>query len=460
MPDTQRVGGSFRDPAGFVFTRHGSVFRQVNRCAAADYDLLMGSGLYDALVAEELLVAHDEVDEPPAAEDSYKVLHPQQIPFVSQPSEWCPGQLRDAALATLRIQTLAMDHGMSLRDASAFNVQFVRGRPVFIDTLSFGPLRANQPWVAYSQFCRHFLAPLALACLVDVRLGGLLRSNIDGIPLDLAAGLLPARTKMSPGLGVHLHAHARTQRRRGGGSGAVAATSSGRFPEQAFRGLLNSLSNTVEKLTWDPPASTWRDYDVDCPSYEKESHAAKAAIVETFVEVARPATVWDLGANTGRFSFMAAATGAEVVALEGDPSAVEVAWNEVRTRQASVLPLVMDLGNPTAAGGWAHDERPSLTDRGPSDLVFALALIHHLAIAGNVPLDQIVSWLSKLGRWITLEWVPKSDPMVQTLLAGRQDIFDSYNEDVLRKAIEAHAEIVRREPLSGSGRVLYLLRNA
>ncbi len=460
-----RVGGSFRDPAGFVFTRGGVLYRQVNARGAADYDLLHSSGLYDTLVGDGLLVAVEEVDVEPAAADPHRILRPERVPFISYPYEWCPGQLRDAALLTLRVQTLAMDAGMSLRDASAFNVQFLRGRPVLIDTLSFEALVEGRPWVAYRQFCQHFLAPLALASAVDVRLLGLLRTHLDGIPLDLAAALLPARTKLTPGLALHLHSHARSQQRHAdagreaAGRGAADLAGSGRFSTKAFRGLVESLRTAVTKQTWEPSPSAWRDYYAAKQSYTDAALAAKEELVGKLLADLSPRTVWDLGANTGRFSRLAAAAGATVVSLELDPSAVEVSWQQVRERsETSVLPLVADLANPSPALGWACAERDSLTARGPADAVLALALVHHLAIAGNVPLPDVARWFSQLCHALVVEWVPKDDPMVGRLLASREDIFDDYTAAAFEAALCEHFDIERREPVPGSSRVLYLLR--
>ncbi|MBA2528565.1 MAG: class I SAM-dependent methyltransferase [Euzebyales bacterium] len=453
-----RVAGSFRDPAGFVFSRDGVLYRQVNRRFAAAYDRLIGSGLYDDLARAGLLVAHDEVDVEPATAEAYKILRPQRVPFVSFPYEWSPGQLRDAALATLDAHELAMDAGMSLRDASAYNVQFLHGRPVLIDTLSFEPWPQGRPWVAYRQYCQHFLAPLALACHTDVRLLRLLRDHLDGIPLDLAAALLPARTRVTPGLAVHLHAHARSQRRHAAGDGASGG-GGGHFSERAFRGLVDSLRATVAKQTWEPAPSAWRDYYAAKESYSDESAEHKAELVAKLLEELRPETVWDLGANTGRFSRLAARTGSLVVSLEMDPSAVEVSWRQVRDAgERGILPLVVDLANPSPALGWEHRERPSLTDRGPADAVLALAVVHHLAIAGNVPLERIASWLGELGGWVLLEWVPKDDPMVQRLLASREDVFDGYTVEGFEAAVAGTFTVDRREPLRGSARSLYLLR--
>jgi len=208
------LGASFRDPSGFVFRRDGVVHRQINERYADDYEALMASGLYEKLVDKSLLLSHEEVDiAPEQAQDHFKTIRPEQLDFVSYPYEWCFSQLKDAALATLRIQRVALGCDMSLKDASVYNLQRHRGKTVFIDTLSFERYRDGEPWVGYRQFCQHFLAPLALMSLCDLRLQQLLRVYIDGVPLDLAASLLPRKTWLNLGLVTHIRLHARFQTR-------------------------------------------------------------------------------------------------------------------------------------------------------------------------------------------------------------------------------------------------------
>lgn len=455
---TSPLGGSFRDPSGFLYERDGVLLRQVHRSFADEYDAVVASGLYEALFEAGLLVRHEEVDLGLAADPAraHRVLRPERLGFISYPYEWCPGQRRDAALATLRIQDLALDHGMSLRDATAFNVQFVRGRPVLIDSLSFGRRVEGEPWVAYQQFCRHFLAPLALETIVDVRLGALLRTDVDGVPLDLASNVLPGRTKLSPGLMTHIHMQARSQRDTEVDPDAQQRKVA--FSDRAMRGLVDGLRGLVGKLTWDSGHTTWSDYYAEAGHYSDAAMQDKVAGVEAFLDDVRPSTVWDLGANTGRFSQLAVDRGASVLAFDIDHGAVEAAWREVAGSGRDLLPLVLDLANPSPGVGWANAERDALIDRGPADAVLALALVHHLAIGNNVPLDRIVAHLLQLGRDVLVEFVPKDDPKVRVLLATRQDVFADHTVEVFEAAAERHGEIVSRRPVRDSGRVLYHLR--
>ncbi len=449
-----RVASSFRDPSGFLFQRDGKLFRQVNVCYREHYDLLMASGLYDALRAADLLIPHTESDVAPVDSSlAYKVIEPEVMRFISHPYEWCFSQLKDAALATLRIQKLALEHGLCLKDASAYNLQFHRGKPVLIDTLSFEIYREGRPWIAYRQFCQHFLAPLALMAHADVRLGQLLRIYIDGVPLDLASRLLPWRTRLTPGLQMHLHLHAKSQARHAG----TAVAPVGRVSRMALLGLMDSLESSVSKLTWRPHGTEWAEYYAD-NSYSEAGLREKQRVVADFVARANPRTAWDLGANTGLFSRLAAARGALTLAFDLDPAAVE--RNYLACREAgeeNLLPLVLDLTNPSPGIGWRNRERASLLERGPADLVLALALVHHLAISNHLPLPAIADFLSSLCSHLIIEFVPKDDPQVQRLLATREDIFTDYTQAVFEAAFATRFEILSSTPIPDSGRVIYLM---
>ncbi|MEW6566792.1 MAG: SAM-dependent methyltransferase [Chloroflexota bacterium] len=452
-----RQPSSFRDPSGFLFVRDGILYRQVNQAYREDYDHLMASGLYDELTRDGLLIPHEEtLLDATASEAAYKVLRPEAVRFVSHPYEWCFSQYKDAALLTLGIQRRAVSRGMSLKDGSAYNVQFHRGRPVLIDTLSFERYREGEPWVAYRQFCQHFLAPLTLMAKRDIRLGQLTRIHLDGVPLDLAACLLPFGARFSPGLLTHLFLHAGAQRRFADRPVSRAAVR-GRMGRSAFLGLIDSLQATVRKLSWEPTATEWSDYYEAC-NYSPEAEAHKTALVQQFLRRVRPATVWDLGANVGRYSRLASAEGAFTVAWDVDPGAVERNYRACKAdSEPNLLPLLIDLTNPSPGIGWEHGERLSLIERGPADLVLALALVHHLAIGNNVPLAQLARFLARLARWLVIEFVPKEDSQVQRLLRMRRDIFADYHQSGFERAFGAVFTMRKRVPIRDSLRVLYLM---
>ncbi|MFM8321554.1 MAG: class I SAM-dependent methyltransferase [Chloroflexota bacterium] len=452
-----RLAASFRDPSGFLFRRSGRLLRQVNLAYQADYDRLMTSGLYARLVKKKLLVAHQEVDEAPAQPVlAYRVIEPELVPFISYPYEWSFSQLKDAALLTLAVQKEALKAGMSLKDASAYNVQFVHGAPRLIDTLSFACYTEGEPWQAYRQFCQHFLAPLALMSLNDVRLGKLLQVHLDGIPLDLASRLLPWRTRLNFGLLSHIHAHAAAQQRYAG-QDVRSGPRKAQISKQAMLGLIDSLESSVKKLAWKPGGTAWADYYRET-NYSDQAFDEKKRLVSEMLLRLAPRTVWDLGANTGVFSRLAAELpGCLVISSDFDPAAVEIDYLENRRLKAgALLPLVLDLTNPSPAIGWGNCEREAFIERGPADVVVALALVHHLAIANNVPLPEIARLLARLGRSLLIEFVPKGDSQVEKLLAARQDIFPDYTEEGFLKAFGAEFDLLERRPIQGSDRTLFL----
>ncbi|MBM3125174.1 MAG: SAM-dependent methyltransferase [Chloroflexi bacterium] len=450
-----RLPASFRDPAGFLFLKNGVLYRQINRAYHQQYTRLLDSGLYRELVGAGLLVRHEESDQPPLeAEVAFKVIRPDRVPFVSYPYEWSFGQLKDAALVTLAIQKQAMKFGMILKDASAYNFQFSQGKPVLIDTLSFDLYEEGKPWDAYRQFCQHFLAPLALMAYRDVRLGQLSRVYLDGIPLDLTAELLPLLTRGNLGLLTHIHIHAAAQKRYAGKPVKRAL----RITSTALKGLVENLEKVISDLTWQPLGTEWGDY-YDCTNYSDHSLENKKALVRKWTDNVRPDLVFDLGANTGMFSRESATSGALIISMDLDPAAVEQNYQAVkRKKEFNILPLLLDLTNPTPQLGWNLSERDSFHHRGPADLTLALALVHHLAISNNIPLPYFAEFLAGQCRWLIVEFVPKTDSQVQKLLASRKDIFSSYSQEGFESAFAGFFETIQAERPGDSDRTLYFMK--
>jgi hypothetical protein len=450
---------SFRDPAGFVFRRDGVVHRQVQLAAAADWDAYRASGLHDRLVADRLIVEHTEAPlEAAALPGAVAVLRPRMLELISYPYEWSFSQLKEAALLTLELQSRALDAGMRLKDASAYNIQLEAGRPILIDTLSFEVAEATEPWPAYRQFCEHFLAPLTLIAHRDARCGLMLREFIDGIPLDLAVRLLPGRTRLNLGLASHLHLHAGAQKRGANAPPPAddAPPPARRVSETGQRALLDSLRRTVEGLRW-KPSGHWADY-ASTTSYSEAATASKGEIMREMLDAIGGTTVWDLGANTGVYSAIAAEAGYRVVAWDQDAGSVEAHWRRVRDgANPAILPLICDLANPSPAIGWALSERASFLERGEPDALLALALVHHLAIGNNVPLASIANLFARIAPRAIVEFVPKEDPMTRRLLAARRDIFEHYSLDGFRAAFNEAFTIVREQLITDSPRTLFLL---
>lgn len=463
--NTEQLSASYKDPSGFVFMREGVLYRQVNRVYKDNHDLLMSSGLYDELVKKKHLVPHSEaravklVADDAHSMDSgqgYRIIKPEPVDFVSYPYEWCFSQLKDAALLTLHIQKIALKFGMFLKDATAYNVVFQSGKPLYIDTLSFEKYVEGKPWVAYRQFCQHFIAPLALSVYRDVRFIPLLRNFLDGFPLDFTSSLLPTRTLLNLGLSLHIHAHAKTQ-----GSLAdkkVGVAQSGKLSLTALLGIIDNLHATVSGLHLKKSMTEWGDY-YDNTNYTEISFENKKKLVAEYVKKTKAQTVLDLGANMGEFSRVAAPYCKLVLSTDYDPVAVEKNYQHVRSAyESKILPLILNITNPTPALGFGGDERNTFFSRAQADVVLALALVHHLAITFNLPLSKIAQHFSDIAPYIIIEFVPKDDSQVQKLLQNREDIFTNYTQDGFEAAFTHYFSIVAKKSISDSKRTLYLLK--
>ncbi|MBR2570607.1 MAG: SAM-dependent methyltransferase [Clostridia bacterium] len=445
---------SFRDPSGAVLVQDGVVVRQINCCYQKQYEALMEK-LYGPLTAKGLLVCHKELPAKPEEENGFLMIQPEQIPYISYPYEWSFGQLKDAALTTLRIHRAALDQNMILKDASAYNIQFLKGRPVLIDTLSFDFYQEGAPWIAYGQFCRHFMAPLMLMAYRDIRLNQLLRIYIDGIPIDLADRLLGRKGGFAALQHIHWHAQSSMKHAQDGKQpGAVRTVRISKFSHMA---MIDSMIRIVEKLQLKGVETEWGDYYAHT-NYTEDAAQSKEQLVASFINEVRPATTWDFGANDGRYTRLALAHGGSAVAFDIDPIAVERNYHAVNSAGENLLPLLLDLTNPSPAIGFANRERRDIAGRQTPDLILMLAVIHHLAISNNLPMEKIGEWVASLAKHLIIEFVPKEDSQVKTLLATRDDIFPDYTEQGFEAAFSRHFEILQKSRVSETCRTLYLMR--
>lgn len=451
---------SYKDKDGYVVLIGDKCHRVIGEAYYSTYKKLMLEGLYKRLVDKAWLIPHEETDiQLPGAG---VVLAPQQVPFVSYPYEWSFGQLKDAAILTLDIQLAALEAGMSLKDASAFNVQFIGASPVFIDTSSFEVLDLSLPWKAYGQFCRHFLAPLALMAHTDLRLGALLSANIDGIPLDLCSRLLPFSTRFNLGLLTHIHGHAKAISRYQHQNKEVKPRTTKQFSVTSLKAIISHLRSTISGLRCKPQKTTWDDYYIDNNNYTLGAFDAKKNQITAWLGQLKPALsmVWDIGANDGTFSRLAAKEGVTVVAMDIDPNAVDANYLKLQTEPLKhlLLPLVVDLANPSTARGWAGVERASVFERKHPDLIMGLALIHHLAIGLNLPFDRIADFFAGCTRkYLIIEFVEPNDSQVEKLLRNRKGQFPDYERKVFESAFAGFFNTKAVFEIPGAQRALYLM---
>ena len=366
--------------------------------------------------------------------------------------------LKDAALIHLDAMEILVPEGFWLRDASAFNVQYDGDRLRLIDTLSIGRRIPESPWVAYGQMCSHFLAPLAMAAYCDIRTLSLWQNYIDGYPLDLATKMLSFWRRYRPGLLMHLTLHARMQRLadRKEDIGKAKSDKKPVVTDRGLIGLIRSLRRTIERIKWKRVSKVWEEYDT-IRTYKDKDVARKSEYVDSVVKKLQPKTVWDLGANTGEFSFIAASYGSFVVSIDGDPACTEHLYQKLshESKIKAVLPLTMDLANPSPALGWNSCERLSLRERGPADMVLALALVHHLVLSSCVPLSLIAEWFGNLAKQLLVEFIPPTDPMVQKLLKNRRDEHLPYSLDVFQSSFGEFFSFADQTMLN-NGRTLFL----
>ena len=448
--------GSFRDPAGFMYIHDGTLMRRIHECYKENYRHLMDSGLYEELISRKYLVEHKE-SQTNLPSGIYKDIIPTKVPFISYPYEWSFTQLKVAALLTLDIQILAMKYDMSLKDASAYNIQFINGKPILIDTLSFEKIHEGMPWIAYQQFCKHFLAPLALMSRVDICLGQLLKIYIDGVPLDLASKLLPWSSYFKFGIFAHLHLHAKAQTRYSDTSKKDLKPK--RVKKTDLKNIIYSLKGAVNKIFWNKSKTEWVDYYENNNNYTSQTMELKKKFVLDSLKKVSPDLVWDLGSNTGYFSRLAASQGIETISFDIDHACVEANYKRtIDNSEMKLLPLYLDLTNPSPGIGWDNKERYSFLERGRPQLVFALALIHHLAISNNLPLDKLAKFFCEMTQYLVIEFVPKSDSMVQHLLSTREDIFFNYHESGFEESFCKYFIIISKEKIIDSERIMYLMK--
>lgn len=445
----QQNTGSFRDPSGFVFSANGRIYRRINPCYKETYDALKAERVYDKLIEQGFLVPHKEVY---YGEDHID-LEAEKIPFISYPYEWSFSQLKDAALHTLALQKQLVEWGFSLKDASAYNIQFVNGKPIFIDTLSFERFEPN-PWIAFGQFLRHFLYPLMLMQMVDLRANQLLRLWIDGIPEDVIYTLLPNRKWLSLNYWLYVKLPYSATQKYSAHRKKVQRT----LPKEKMLKLMDALQMAIGGIKPKKAPTEWGNYYATT-NYNEHSFDEKTKLVDQFLQTINPKTVWDLGANNGNFSRLASTKGIPTVAFDIDPLAVEKNYLTIKkTQETNLLPLQLDLTNPSGGIGWANQERLALHQRGPADCGLILALIHHLAIGNNVPFGALASYFADLFNAIIIEFIPKEDSKIQEMLLNRKDVFDEYTQEHFERSFESFFSIEAKQAIPGSLRTLYWMK--
>ena len=456
--------GSYRDRNGRVFYASGAVYRALSEQALHAWQTLRSKVFFGRCTGEGKLVSTEQVDptDAPDAEVAREwagILKHQAIPFVSYPYEWSFGMLQDAALLQLELLAAALDEDMTLKDGSAFNVQWMGAKPVFIDIPSFETLLPGEPWTGYRQFCQTCLYPLLLQAYKNVAFQPWLRGSIDGIDPEQFRNLMSVRDLLRRGVFTHVYLHAKLQRAWGQTSRNVKVElRSAGFSKALLKANTERLAGLVRDLSWKSAQSTWSDYAAN-NTYTETDRELKQRFVRNAVMTQPWKLVWDLGCNTGDYSRIAAENAKYVVAMDSDHLAVERLYQALKADGlSSILPLVSNVADTSPNLGWRGAERKALIDRGKPGLTLCLALIHHIVISANIPLKEFIDWLASLGTNLVIEFVTKEDPMVKTLLRNKQDNYSDYEQGLFERWLSEAFDIACRESLTSGTRTLYYAR--
>ena len=465
----EREPASFRDPANEVYYVGDEVRRAIRgRRAVADWQAVAASGFFGRLVAEGAICATEQVTDDPAPDPAAAgdadrvevVLRHERVPFISYPYEWTFSMLKDAAAAHLDLLLAAVPEGIITKDGTAYNLQWRGTQPVFIDIGSFERLRDGEPWAGYRQFCQTMLYPLMLQSHLDIDFRPWLRGQVEGIEPGQLRRMFTGSRRWKAGVLRHVHLQHALERRYAHASGSQMRSDlrSAGFSTELVLATLRGLRKLVDRLDWQPETSHWVGYRDTC-SYSAADTRAKQDFVDGALAAAgRLRLVLDLGANDGAYARLAAERADYVVAVEADHAVTDTLYRKLRDEgQRRILPLVMDLADPSPGIGWRGRERAGFDRRAhDADAVLALALVHHLAIGRNVPLPEVLDWLAALGRHVVVEFVDPADPMAQRLLANKPaGLFDDYRADVFERLFRERFTVTRTESLPSGTRTLY-----
>lgn len=461
--------GSFRDPSGYVFAHDNQIFRAITQRGSSNYLKLKESGLIDKLIKEGRLVATEEVNKssvPNLPENIAYVVQHQKLPFISYPYEWGFENLKAAALFHLDFHLRVLESGFTLSDATAYNVQFVGAKPVFIDLLSIVPYQEGEYWMAHRQFCEQFIAPLVLRAYLGITHNAWYRGNQEGISVNELRKILPLKAYFSLNMWIHIILQADLQQRRIN-EGVIDKAShqtkaSGELtrrpmPLAGYKQMLTSLRKWIATLTPKDrdEKSIWGDY-ASTNTYNAESRDIKKEFVSRFVERVKPELLWDFGCNSGDYSVLALNSGAKrVVGFDVDQQALDMAFARAQQTNLPYQAAYFDAANPSPSQGWAQVERKGLMQREKPNAILVLAFIHHLSIARNIPLNQVIDWILSFANEGVIEFVGKNDPTSLILLKNREDIFDDYTLENFNALLSQKATIVEQCPVPNSDRVLF-----
>jgi hypothetical protein len=442
--------GSFRDPASHIVYEDGRVLRLLDDRGRKAWDALAASSFFTRATDDGRLIGAKLVDD--RSDGVAGVLEHPPVPFVSYPYEWTFSMLKDAALLQLDLLAEALGDGLTIKDATPYNIQFVDGRPVFIDVGSFEAYQPGEPWIGYRQFTRQFLFPLMMRAWVGLPFQPWLRGDMEGPTASDLRSLLSLRRRLKPSVMLHVSLQARMEARMSGTAVRSELKSAG-FNADMILANVGKLKKLVTGLTWDDDGHGWVEYE-SCDHVARDREA-KAEFLSSVLASEAPERVLDLGANDGFFTEIALRAGAVAIAVDGDEAVLDALY-----RNGSQVCLALsDLTNPSPAQGWAGAERPGLIERARPNLVIAYGLIHHLTYTASIPPGVVVDWLASFGCPVVVEFVSPEDPMVERLTANKttEELHPGRTRAEFEEFLRGPFQVSATSELGGGVRVLYRL---
>ena len=446
---------SYKDLSARVVKKDNKYLRYIFNCYKNEYDNLMNSGLYDDLLKNNLIISHEELFFE-KNDEVYKLILPHQIPCQSYPFEWSYRQWRKAILVFLKINQISLKYGMILKDASPYNFYFEGGNAIMFDTTSFIFFKENDKWAAYRQFCQEFLSPLALMYYNGPTWGKLTQSFLKGFPLLFVSKQLPLKSLFNLSVFFHIYLHSKyinkplnekNDEKKG-------------FTLEKIISLFSMIESSI--FSWNKTSiisHTWDKYYENEIESEKYLHSKEQVILD-WIELINPYSVLDLGANTGRFSFLVSSIANKVISLESDENCVDEIVRQIGINNIkNVFPVLADLAEPSPPLGLMNKELQPLFERVKSEGVLSLALIHHLYFTKDMSFDQICQLCLRFtSKFLIMEYIQKSDRKVKGLIHSKPQREVGYTFDYFKSSFIAYFDLLEIKPLINSDRILCLFK--
>lgn len=443
---------SFRDRTAQVFHREGQIYRQLNDVAQEHWKYLQQTEFFEQFTANGKLIQTEEV--------SKDELHHAKVPMVSYPYEWTFNMLKDAALLTLELMEAALTEDMILKDGTSYNVQWQGSQPVFIDIPSLVRFEPGQLWMGYGQFCQLFLFPLLMQAHKNIPFQPWLRGCLDGISVHECRSMMSLRDLFRRGVFRHVFLHALLQPKRPQSTAQLKRNmKTAGFHKLLIEANVRGLRRILSKLNWKEASSRWSEYEHTW-TYTSEEVQEKEAFLDSVLTLRHWKQIWDLGCNVGRYSRQAAEHADYVLAMDSDALSIDSLYQRLKQDGImNVLPLVINVADASPAQGWRGLERRTLAERGRPELVLCLALIHHLVISAQLPMEEVLEWLGQLTDYLVIEFPTTADPMVQSLLQSRDEPVPDYHLEWFENCLQKSFHIVARQSLEHETRILYFAEN-